>query len=100
MPDMDNERDLIALLDEEGQEHTFEVVDTLAVDGEEYIALVPTFDVPDEVLEDSGELVVLKIKHDEEEEYLEAIEDEEEFNRIADIFMERLEEYFDFEEEE
>ena len=96
----ENESNLIALLDEDGQEHTFEVVDSLEVDGERYMAMIPTFDVPEEVLEDAGELVVLKVKAEGDEEFLETIEDEDEFNRIAETFMERLEEYFDFEDED
>lgn len=98
--DMDYEKDLVTLMDEDGVEHEFEVVDSLERDGEEYLALIPVFEKPEETLEDSGELVILKVVADEEsgEDFLEAIEDEEEFATIADIFMDRLEEYFDFEE--
>lgn len=98
--DMDYERDLVTLMDEDGVEHEFEVVDSLEVDDEEYIALVPVFENPEDSLEDSGELVILKMVTDEEtnEEYYEAIENEEEFTKIADLFMERLEDFFDFEE--
>lgn len=98
--DMDYERDLVTLMDEDGVEHEFEVVDSLEVDDEEYIALVPVFENPEDSLEDSGELVILKMVTDEEtnEEYYEAIDNEEEFTKIADLFMERLEEFFDFEE--
>ena len=98
--DMDYERDLVTLMDEEGVEHEFEVVDSLEQDGEEYLALIPVFEQPEDSLDDSGELVILKVVPDEAtgEEYLEAIENEEEFTAIADIFMDRLEEYFDFEE--
>lgn len=100
MADMDYERDTINLVDEEGVEHEFEVVDSLEVDDQEYLALIPIFEEPEDSLEDSGELVILKVQSDEgsDEEYLEPIEDEEEFTRIADQFMERLEDFFDFEE--
>ncbi len=98
--DMDYERDLVTLMDEEGIEHEFEIVDSLEVDNDEYIALVPVFENPEDSLDDSGELVILKMITDDEneEEYLEPIENEEEFTRIADLFMERLEDFFDFEE--
>lgn len=33
------------------------------------------------------------------EQYLDAIEDEDLYNRVAELFMGRLEDYFDFEEE-
>ena len=48
-------------------------------------------------------LVILRVSDEEDEDgeqYLDVIEDEEEFNRVADLFMGRLEEYFDFEEED
>ncbi len=98
MSEMEYERDTITLMDDQGQEHEFEIVDALEQDGREYLALVPIFDQPEESLEDSGELVILRVQpaEDEDGEYLEPIEDEEEFTKIADIFMERLEEFFDF----
>ena len=100
MADQDYERDTITVMDEEGVEHEFEVVDSLEDGEQEYLALVPIFDDPASSLEDDGELVILKVVFDEndQEEYLEPIEDEDEFTRIADQFMERLEEFFDFEE--
>ena len=58
------------------------------------------YDDPDESLQDDGELVILKSVMDDGEEFLEAIEDEAEFDEIAAIFMERLEDLFDFTEED
>lgn len=96
----DLERDLMTLTDDEGVEHEFEVIDTLDLDDERYMALIPVFDAPEDSLDDSGELVILKVVVDEaaKEEYLEPIEDDAEFTKVADMFMERLEDYFDFEE--
>lgn len=96
--EMDLGAELLTLVDEEGVEHQFEKVDFAEVDGQNYIALVPVFDEPADMLEDSGELVVLKIVEEDGEEFLEAIEEEEEFNRIGDFFMERLSDVFDFED--
>ena len=88
---------IITLVDDEGVEHEFEVADVLELDGSEYIALIPAYDEED--VDDDGELVVLKVVAEGVEEYLEAIEDEAEFNKIAAIFMERLGEEYDFVEE-
>lgn len=96
--DLDTGADILTLLDEEGVEHQFEVVDSAEVDGQSYMALVPIFDQPPELLEDTGELVVLKVIEENGEEFLEAIEDEAEFDKIGDFFMERLSDTFDFEE--
>lgn len=105
MPD-NNDQDLeygaeiLTLLDDDGVEHEFELVDSEEVDGVRYVALVPVFDDSEELLEDSGELVVLRALEEKGEEFLEAIEDEEEFDRMAEFFMERLSDVFDFEDEE
>ena len=90
--------DLMTLLDEEGNEHEFEVADTLEDNDERYMALIPVFDDAEELLEDDGELVILKVVQEDEEEFLEAIEDEEEFNGVSAIFMERLQDDYDIHE--
>lgn len=101
----EQERDIINLLDEEGKEHEFEIVDALEMDEKEYLALIPLYDESqaEAALEDSGELVILRVCEEEDENgehYLDAIEDEEEYNKVAELFMGRLEDYFDFEDED
>lgn len=92
--------DLITLIDDEGREREFEIVDTLEHNGEHYIALVGSYDDPEEELQDDGELIILKSVMEGEEEFLEAIEDEAEFDEVAAIFVERLENEFDFIEDD
>ena len=92
--------DLLTMVDDDGQEHEFQIVDTLEHDDDRYVALVATYDDPDAELQDDGELVILKSVYEGDEEFLEAIEDEAEFDEIAAIFMERLEDQFDFTEDE
>ena len=99
------EKDVISLLDEDGKEHEFEIVDALELEGKQYLALVPLYDESqaEEALEDSGELVILQVSEETDEDgeqYLDAIEDEDLYNRVSELFMGRLEDYFDFEEEE
>lgn len=91
--------DLLTLLDEDGNEHQFEVADTMEYEGEEYMALVPVFDDPEDLLEDSGELLIFRSVNEDGDGYLEPIEDEALFHTIADLFMERLEDEYDFIEE-
>ena len=98
------EKDVISLLDEDGKEHEFEIVDALELEGKQYLALVPLYDESqaEEALEDSGELVILRVSEETDEDgeqYLDAIEDEDLYNRVAELFMGRLEDYFVFEEE-
>lgn len=84
--------DLYTLVDEEGVEQTFELIDTIEEDGNVYHALVPYYDDPSEDLESDAELVILKVDYDEnDEEELMTIDDDDEYERIGNIFMERLE---------
>ena len=99
------EKDVISLLDEDGKEHEFEIVDALELEEKQYLALVPLYDESqaEVALEDSGELVILRVSEEEDEDgeqYLDAIDNEEEYNRVAELFMGRLEDYFDFEDGE
>lgn len=98
--DMDMGADLYTLVDEEGKEQTFELLDTYETeDGELYYALVPYYEDPAEMAEADIELVVLRSEEDENgEETLASIDDDAEYERIGQIFMERLSEIYDEEE--
>ena len=99
---IDNEfgNDILTLEDDDGVEHTLEVLDAIDNGENRYMALSPVYDDPQQTLEDSGELVILKVITVDGEEFLETIEDEDEMDEIADIFMERLEEDYDVIDEE
>ncbi len=96
--ELDLGAEILTLVDDEGVEHEFELVDSEEIEGVRYVALVPVFEDGEELLEDSGELVVLRVVEEDGEEFLEAIEDEAEFDRIGEFFMERLADTFEFEE--
>ena len=84
--------DLYTLVDEEGVEQTFELMDTYETDeGELYYALVPYYENPEDMVEADTELVVLRSEEDENgEETLVSIDDDAEYERIGQIFMDRL----------
>ena len=93
--EMNEENDLpeiYTLTDEEGNELNFALLGTLEHEGEIYKALIP---VDDEGNEESDEYVILKCGTDDDgEEILETIEDDEEFDRIADIFEDEFSDIF------
>ena len=88
--------DIVTLVDENGNENEFEIVDSLVTDNNEYFALIPT-ETAENLAEDAGELLILKVVEDDGAEFLEPIEDDDEYEEIAGIFMERLEDLYDFE---
>lgn len=91
--------DILTLTDEEGKEYTFEVLDRIETDEARYVALLPVYDDPKDMLDDSGELVILRVVEDNGEEFLENIEDDDEYDTIADAFISRLQDAFEIEEE-
>lgn len=93
---MDEFNDIVTVVDDDGVEHVFEELDRIETeDGMKYIALVSA----DEANDDGGELIILRVIETENENVLEPIEDEAEFDDIASTFMERLSEYFEFDGE-
>ena len=100
MADYDMGADLFTLTDEEGGEQTFELMDTYEDKvGNVYYALVPYYENPEEMVEADTELVILKSEDDGDEETLASIDDDDEYERIGKIFMDRLSEMFDDGEE-
>ena len=91
--------DLVSVIDENGVEHVFEELDRIETDSAKYVALLPVYDEAEEILDDDGELIILKVCDEDGETYLEPIEDDNEFNEIGKIFEERLSELFSFDEE-
>jgi hypothetical protein len=54
-----------------------------------------TYDDPKAMLDDSGELVIVKVGEENGEEYFYEIEDDDEYETIADAFIDRLEDFFE-----
>ncbi len=76
--------EIFTLTDEDGNELNFALIGSLEDGGTEYKALIP---VDENGEETSDEYVILKLTVDEDgEAILETIEDDDEFERIADIF--------------
>ena len=90
--------DIVTLTDDEGKEYTFEVLDAVETDEHRYLALLPVHDDPQKLLDDSGELVIVRVTEEDGEEFFEEIEDDDEYETIADAFIDRLQDIFDIDE--
>lgn len=92
---------LITLQDEDGNEKEFEHLASLEKDGTTYVALVPAYMEPEELVENDGELVILKVVEDENgDDILSSIEDNDEFDAVAKEFENLLEDEYDIRDEE
>ncbi len=92
--------DLYTLEDEDGNEQEFELLDVMEYEGERYYALTPYYgDDHDSLLEDDGEVVILKEEMVEDEPMLVSIEEDDEYEKIGGMFLERLNEIYDDDDE-
>ena len=85
------EPELVTLVDDEGNEVEFELLDVIEYENEEYVLLI-------ENNEDAEGVIILKIESldDETENYV-GIDDEEILSNVFDAFKEKYKDEFDFE---
>ncbi|MCL6589814.1 MAG: DUF1292 domain-containing protein [Firmicutes bacterium] len=89
----EGEMNWITLIDEDGKEHRFNLLNILEMEGLKYAVMVPE----QQANEDEEEAFIFRLETDEDgEEVLVDIEDDEEFNRVCEL----LNELEDEEEEE
>ena len=82
-----NEADLISLLDDEGNEYEFEVIDEIDYKDGHYYALMPLFDLPDQDIEQGSTYMIFEAVEDENGyPQLAEIEDDDLLDEIAEIF--------------
>ncbi len=93
----DEERDdIVVLLGEDGEEVEFEHLDTIEMEGNEYVILLP---LEEQENEEVDEVVILKIEHNEDgDDSFITVDDEEELNRVFEEFKTRMEDEYDFDE--
>ncbi len=91
----DERDDIVVLIGEDGEEVEFEHLDTVEMNGNEYVILLPL----DEQNEEIDEVVILKVDHNEDgEDAFVTVDNEEELNEVFEEFKERMEEEYDFDE--
>ncbi len=83
--------ELIELVDDEGNKKNFELIDVAEIDDEVYYALLPEYDEND-ILSADLELVILKTIEEDGEEILASIDDDEEYLKVSEVFLRRMEE--------
>lgn len=84
----DEEYPILVLVDDEGVEHQFELVAELEIEEDVYWVLIP-LEEEEQLDEEEVEVIILKVVYDEEgNEFLSDIEDDEEWERVADAWQE------------
>ena len=90
--------DVYTLTDEDGNESEFELLGRHDENGQSYVALSPLDE--EEGDDEEGSFIILKVVEEDGEEVFEAIEDDDEFDRIADIFEDELMQDIDYDDDE
>ena len=97
MEDMNKDIEYYTLTDENGVESEYELIGTCEMNGNTYYALVPV-----DTAEDAEflEYVILKLEKEENgEEFLVSVDDDDEFDDVADYFDDYLAEEIDYDED-
>lgn len=99
MSEQNNEREFYTLVDEEGVEIEFEKIAEAEMNGATYFAMIPA-DAAEKAEDGFCEYVVLRVDTEEDGELsLVSVDDDEEFDNIADIFDDRFSEEIDYDTE-
>ena len=96
----DYEADLITLLDDDGMEHEFEIIDEIENDDGHFIALLPTFTESGDWSSEPDTYYIFEVVDEDGEELLTEVEDDDLLNKLSEIFETRFEESFYEEDEE
>jgi uncharacterized protein YrzB (UPF0473 family) len=91
--------DLYTLIDEDGEEVKFELIDMMDYEGNRYYAMTPYIEEEIESLEGDAEIIILRSDMDGEEEILVTLDDDDLYDRIGNLFLERINADLDDDEE-
>lgn len=99
--ELNMDMDIVSVVDDDGKEHMFEELDRIELDDDRrYVALVPIYEDETQILDDDGDVLILKVIEEKGETYLVQIEDEDEFNEVGNIIEDRLIEKYEKQDEE
>ncbi len=93
-----NEREFYTLTDEEGNEVEFELIGVAELKGVTYYAMIPA-DAAENAEDDGGfcEYIILRAEKDENgEDILVTVDDDDEFDDVADYFDDMFSEEIDY----
>ncbi len=102
MEEYNNEREFFTLTDEEGNEVEFELIGVTEYNGNTYYAMIPAdaAEKADEGNDGFCEYVILRAEKGEDDEYtLCTVDDDDEFDDVADRFDDMFSEEIDYDAE-
>ena len=91
-----DEAEIYTLVDENGEETEFELIAECELEGSRYFAMCPVDDEDSGDENDVFEYVILKVMTENGEETLVSIDDDDEFDEVADYFDDLLSSEVDY----
>ena len=94
----ENEREFFTLVDEDGSEIEFEKIGEITLGDKVYFAMIPA-EAAENAQNDGGfcEYVVLRLEKDADgEDTLVSVDDDDEFDNVADVFDDMFSEEIDY----
>ena len=88
------EPDLIGLIDEDGKEYSFEILDVIEENGRTFFALCPAYEGDEEGMIDDDEYIIMEQIIENEDAVIAEVEDEDLLDHLAEIFEEHFNEMF------
>ncbi len=82
--------DIVVLVDDEGNEHEFALVDRIQVDQYEYAILAPILFYGEDYIDFQEDAYIFRIEPGKDEESLVEVENEAEWNKVAELWEERV----------
>lgn len=92
--------DILTLVDDEGNEHEFEVLDVIDSDDGCFYALLPVLNNPQDKIDAEGTYYIFESIEENGEQQLAEVEDEALLDRLAEQFESRFEELYGDEDED
>ena len=86
--------DLITLLDDDNNEHNFEILDIIEYNDKQYYALMPVYEDKTDMLYSSGEYIILESADNNGEQLLLEVDDTKLKEKLSIIFEEHFDEMF------
>lgn len=87
--------DTITLIDDEGIEREFEILDSIENENGRFYALLPNFELPDDAPDKDDTYFIFEVIDEGGEEQLAELEDNDLLDELAEIFERRFEECSD-----
>ena len=86
--------DILTLVDDDGNEHEFEILDVIDNDDGCFYALLPSFSDPQDKVDAEGTYYIFESIEENGEQQLAEVEDEALLDRLAEQFESRFEELY------